>query len=85
MSKLQTFVRKPRRCEAIQFDGTDACAEAIASWSKGVAFREGGSTVRVLTAEGVRHAGAGDWIVKDDTGFWVSPDHLFTSLYEVAA
>jgi hypothetical protein len=85
------FQTRQHTIEAVQFDGTKACAERLEIWSEGEIAAGGyftpgvGFFVSVSTPDGVQVCDPDDWIVKDSGGFWVCPDDLFQRKYEPEA
>ena len=88
------YRKKPVVIEAMQFDGTHACADKIISWvneatgyllSSGqtppILFYYGAMTIRTL--EGEMSGDKGDWIIKGVKGeFYPCKPDIFEMTYE---
>lgn len=77
------FRRKPVMEQAMQFDGTHECAEALHRWSRGKVLYDNESMF-VETMEGPLRFRAGWWIVQGTQGeFWAVAPEAFTATREV--
>ncbi|RON17938.1 hypothetical protein BK660_21860 [Pseudomonas brassicacearum] len=87
------FRKKPVVIEAMQFDGSWACAKSIIDWADstkefertGWRSKEIGGELYIKTLEGVMTADAGDWIIRGIKGeiYPCKPD-IFAATYEAA-
>lgn len=88
MGKPAKFQTRQQHVEAVQFDGTNECAERIVNWSDEF-LTDGGDfpmpRIIVETPEGRFVAVYGDWIIRDSGGFWVCDDETFQRKFEPEA
>jgi len=84
---------RPDVVQAVHFDGSEASAEVILQWTKGLnrvrSFENSLDHTWVIdihTSKGTIHAGPGDWIVKRNmVDFTVVKDSVFKDTYELMA
>lgn len=82
------FRKKPVVVEAMLFDGTIPCANAIGTWKHGVVITTtdaGKLAIAINTLEGEMMAMPGDYIIKGVQGeFYPCKPDIFESTYERA-
>jgi hypothetical protein len=88
------FRKKPVIIDAMQFDGTHACAERIVQWvnqSTGYSPEQGGDPpilfyygiMTIRTLEGNMTGSKGDWIIRGVKGeFYPCKPDIFEATYE---
>ena len=85
---MKTYVKKPVKIEAVQWDGLTDTAERIAQWSTGKVVRDRGGnedTLVVDTLEGRMTAVQSDWIIRGVEGeFYPCKNAIFQKTYDAA-
>ena len=87
MEAMKKFRKLPVVIEAVQFDGSDPCAQKLRDWGCAIIWRSTWSNnkFRVKTLEGDMIMSDGDWIIKGVAGeFYPCRDDIFRQTYEEA-
>lgn len=79
------YRHRPVEVDAIRWDGTIGCAEALMQWSSGTVAAQPSGSLSIQTLNGTVHAAVGEWVVRGLTGeCYPCADGLFQALYEPA-
>ena len=86
---IKSYQHKPTAVQAVQWDGTDECLEAVRKMdtrARWMIYRVyPGATLRVLKRDGPMDAQLSDYIVRSATGeLYVVPEHMFNTSYDEA-
>lgn len=87
---IQTFVAKPTRIQAIQWDGSEEGAKPIANWLRSatgvqptIEHENPYNYLRILHGGTVMYLGIHEWLIKDTYGrFRVCSESSFAATFE---